>query len=145
MSFLLQNVEKVDLEVLMNKKKCNIDGCENSVWSKGFCAYHVPKKKMNTKRTEVNSEKISKMRKFFLEVWKTRPHVSEVTGKSLGNQPLTIYFHHILPKEKYPEAMYDEENIVLLSGDEHGNVESDMYRYEYINSLRNYLKTKYNL
>jgi hypothetical protein len=129
----------------MNKKQCNIDGCENPVWSKGVCAYHLPKKKMNTKRNEVNSEKISKMRKFFLEIWKTRPHVSEITGISLGSQPLTIYFHHILPKEKYPEAMYDEENIVLLSGDEHGNVESDMYRYEYINSLRNYLKTKYDL
>lgn len=127
------------------RKTCNIENCSNPVWGGGLCSRHITKKKLQTRKTQVNSEKISKMRSFFLEIWKNRPHVSEVSGEKLGKQPLTIYFHHILSKEKYPEAMYDEENIVLLSGDEHGNVESDMYRYEYVNNLRNYLKTKYNL
>ena len=61
------------------------------------------------------------------------------------NRTLSIFFHHILPKEKYPEAALDEENIILLTLNEHGNVENNIYKYEEINKRRTYLKTKYNL
>jgi hypothetical protein len=71
------------------------------------------------------------------------PHYSEVSGKFLGKEPMSTYFHHILPKEKYPEACFDEENIILLTLEEHSNVESNMYRYEEVNKRRNYLFTKY--
>jgi hypothetical protein len=81
----------------------------------------------------------------FLSIWKKRPHKSEVSGKYLGQEALSTYFHHILPKEKYPEACLDEENIVLLSLLEHSNVENDMYRYEEVNKRREQLKIKYNL
>lgn len=83
------------------------------------------------------------MREFFLLYWKKMPHYSEVSGKFLGKEPLSVFFHHILPKEKYPEACLDEENIILLTLEEHSNVESDMYRYEEVNKRRNYLLTKY--
>jgi len=63
----------------------------------------------------------------------------------LGKEPLTIYFHHILPKEKYPQAMYDEENIILLTLEEHDNVERDMYKYEEVNRRRELLKKKYDI
>jgi hypothetical protein len=39
----------------------------------------------------------------------------------------------------------DKENIILLTVDEHANVESDIYRYEKINKIREKLKTKYNI
>ncbi len=55
------------------------------------------------------------------------------------------YFHHILAKEKYPEACLDEENIILLTLDEHSNVESDIYRYEEVNKRREQLKQKYEI
>jgi hypothetical protein len=58
---------------------------------------------------------------------------------------MSTYFHHILPKEKYPEACLDEENIILLTLEEHSNVENDMYRYEEVNKRREQLKIKYNL
>jgi len=61
----------------------------------------------------------------------------------LGKEPLTVFFHHILPKEKYPQAMFDEENIVLLTLDEHTNVENDMYKYEIVNKMREKLLKKY--
>jgi hypothetical protein len=86
-----------------------------------------------------------KMFEFFIDIWKKRPHKSEVSGDYLGNEPLSIYFHHILPKNKYPEACFDEENIVILSLLEHEQVESDMYRYEEINNRRKKLLIKYNL
>ena len=83
------------------------------------------------------------MREFFLHVWKKRAHYSEINGQYLGKEPMSTYFHHILPKEKYPEACLDEENIILLTLEEHSNVENDMYRYEEVNKRRNYLLTKY--
>jgi len=89
--------------------------------------------------------KSSEMKDFFLQIWRKRPHYSEVSGKWLGSEPLTIFFHHILPKEKYPDASLDEENIVLLTLEEHEQVEMDIYRFEEINLKRNYLKIKYKL
>jgi len=83
------------------------------------------------------------MNAFFLQVWSKRKHYSEVSGDYLGKEPLTIYFHHILPKEKFPQAKYDEDNIILLTFDEHNNVENDMYKYEEVNNRRKHLKIKY--
>jgi hypothetical protein len=57
---------------------------------------------------------------------------------------MSTYFHHILPKEKYPEACLDEENIILLTLEEHSNVEADMYRYEEVNKRRELLKQTYD-
>jgi hypothetical protein len=82
-------------------------------------------------------------REFFLSIWKKKAHKSEVSGLYLGSEPMSTYFHHILPKEKYPEACLDEENIILLTLEEHSNVENDMYKYEEVNKRRNHLKLKY--
>ena len=81
----------------------------------------------------------------FINICKKRRHYSEVSGDYLGKEPMSTYFHHILAKEKYPEACLDEENIILLTLEEHSNVENDMYRYEEINNRRISLKEKYNI
>lgn len=96
-------------------------------------------------RKPVDQEAINKMREFFLSIWKTRTHHSEVSGIYLGSEPLSTYFHHIMPKKSYPNLMYEEANIILLTLDEHTNVENDMYRYEIINDKRDYLIFKFNL
>ena len=63
------------------------------------------------------------------------------TCKTCGKKCDKEYcFHHILPKSKYPEASLDEENIILLTWEEHDQVEMDMYRYEDINNRREQLK-----
>lgn len=90
-------------------------------------------------------ENKQQMHEFFQLLWKKLPHYSMVSGAPLGREPLTIFFHHILPKEKYPQACLDEENIILLTLEEHEQVEMDIYRFEEVNKRRNYLKTKYNL
>jgi hypothetical protein len=97
----------------------------------------------SNKTPQSNNDGYKLQRDMFLSIWKKRPHKSEVSGKYLGQEALSTYFHHILPKEKYPEACLDEENIVLLSLLEHSNVENDMYRYEEVNNRRNLLKLKY--
>lgn len=143
-------------------KTCKIIECNNNIWSNGFCKNHISKKPLSTGKglttrkvsikgnykamellvKEINNVR-EQMRQMFLDVWKKRTHHSEVSGVYLGSEPMSTYFHHILPKEKYPEACLDEENIVLLSLEEHSNVENDMYKYEEINERRNQLKLKY--
>ena len=97
----------------------------------------------NKKVKNVQNNKHIMQREMFLGIWKKRKHNSEVSGVYLGKEPMSTYFHHILPKEKYPDACLDEENIILLTLEEHSNVENDMYRYEEVNKRRNYLLIKY--
>lgn len=79
----------------------------------------------------------------FMDIWYERKHNSEVSGRWLGKEPLTIFFHHILPKSKYPEARLDKENIILLTFEEHQRVEQDPTCYEEVNKRREQLKLKY--
>ena len=118
--------------------------CEGS-----HCFRHKPRKPMSkmssgfTKKLDKSAGKNTEMRDFFMSLWKKLPHYSQVSGKYLGAEPLTVFFHHILPKEKYPQASLDEENIILLTLEEHEQVEMDMYRYEEVNQRRKYLLHKY--
>jgi len=95
--------------------------------------------------TNFSQEWLEKRRLFFMSIWNNRKHVSEVSGTSLGHVPNSMYFHHILPKRNYPEAEFDEDNIILLTPEEHANVESDIFRYEEINKRRILLKLKYHI
>jgi hypothetical protein len=139
------------------KAQCKTCGknCEGE-----YCFQHKPRKQlmsngkpMRKVRLSILSEKLideckkelAEMQEFFLQIWKKRPHKSEVGGDSLGSEALSTYFHHILPKNKYPEAAFDEENIILLTLNEHDQVESDIYRFEEINKRREQLKKKYEI
>ena len=131
------------------KQKCKTCG-RNS--DSNYCFQHKPRKPFKPKKKllayrpkgyEALREEILKMRQFFLEIWNKRTHHSEVSGAYLGKEPMSTYFHHILAKEKYPEACLDEENIILLTLEEHSNVENDMYKYEEVNIKREQLKNKY--
>jgi hypothetical protein len=127
--------------------KCKICGknCEGE-----HCFRHKLRKRISVQNFTKNVKKkeslrnIFEMRDFFLQLWKKRVHKSEVSGAYLGKEPMSTYFHHILPKEKYPEACLDEKNIILLTLEEHSNVENDMYRYEEVNERRKQLNLKYN-
>ena len=105
------------------------------------------KRSKGLKRTRkpIDQESLNKMRDFFLSIWAKRAHYSDVSGTYLGKEPLSVFFHHVMPKKTYPNLAYEEYNIVLLTLDEHTNVESDMYRYEVINDRRDYLIMKYDL
>jgi hypothetical protein len=124
-----------------------------------YCFQHKPRKPLSsgkglTSRTirmftgvqgAKSFEKSLLLREMFLDIWKKRSHHSEVSGDYLGREPMSTYFHHILAKEKYPDACLDENNIILLTLEEHSNVENDMYRYDEINNRRISLKEKYNI
>ena len=127
------------------KSQCKTCGrnCEGE-----YCFKHKPRKPLPVGNKLVKmyqkAREVDQMRDMFIWIWKkTKKHVSEISGRKLGDEPLSVFFHHILPKEKYPEAVYDEENIILLTLEEHDNVERDMYKYEEINRRRDLLKLKY--
>lgn len=136
----------------MKKSLCSVEGCSNPVWSKGLCANHMKRKPFPTgsttlkarRDTFVNKTKVDIMRDFFMDIWKERPHYSEVSGEYLGKEPFSTYFHHILPKVKYPELAYEKSNIILLTLEEHTNVENDMYRYDVVNERRTTLLNQIN-
>lgn len=125
-------------------KNAESDYCFKHKTSKPF----KPRKKYLAYRPK-NYDAIYKdaleMRNLFLQIWAKRLHYSQVSMDYLGKEPLSVFFHHILPKEKYPEAALDEENIILLTLEEHDNVEADMYKYPEINRRRELLKTKYGI
>lgn len=134
-------------------KTCSVEGCEKNVWSKGLCLNHIKRKPITPKRGGllvakrdmfVQKTKIETMRNLFLEIWKERKHYSEVSGDYLGGEALSTFFHHILPKSKYPELQYDKSNIILLTLDEHTDVESCMYKFEEVNKRRIELLNKIN-
>lgn len=115
-----------------------------------YCFQHKQRKPLAQSRLKPTltpkkgvSDGYIQQREMFMDIWKKRPHKSEVSGAYLGKEAMSTYFHHILPKEKYPEACLDEENIILLTLEEHSNVENDMYKYEEVNNRRNQLKLKY--
>jgi hypothetical protein len=132
------------------KQKCKHCNCASE---SEYCFRHKPRKSLKTssslsrkvEKSEEDNRNISDRNDLFLQIWEKRPHKSEVSGEYLGKEPLTVFFHHILPKEKYPEACFDEENIILLTLDEHTNVESNMYKYDIVNSKRQFLLSKYQL
>jgi len=124
-------------------KECSIEGCTNRVWSKGVCRNHIPKESIRVNKIKTTRTEPNPMHVFFKQIWKERKHYSELSGTYLGAEAMSTFFHHILPKEKYPDACLDEENIILLTLDEHTNVENDIYKYEEVNKRRESLKLKY--
>jgi hypothetical protein len=108
-----------------------------------LCKNHIPKKSLKKTVSKKADGGGMEMKTFFLDVWKERTHYSEVSGKYLGSEALSTYFHHILPKSKYSDAQYDKENIILLTLEEHDQVEMDAYRYEEVNVRRQKLLEKY--
>ena len=132
----------------MNKCKTCGTNCE-----KEYCFKHKPRKAipitawMKPRRNNdimissgvPNGEGVRaniQMQEFFLSIWKERAHKSEISDESLGDEALSIFFHHILPKKKYDIVKFDPENIILLTLSEHESVELNMYKYTKINYLR---------
>ena len=105
----------------------------------------VKTKNKSQQTIDVEKAEMEAMWEVFKSVWRKRGPYSEVSKQYLGQECRTVYMHHILPKSKYKTLMYEEINIIILSLEEHANVEMDVYRYEEINRRREELKKKYDL
>lgn len=111
-------------------KTCKHEGCNNPVFSHGYCRNHQwcrqdkNKPSISTsiherKNTYIKPKKgVSGELQLFKDIWAKRKHVSEISGL-----PIRVFdpssFHHILTKGAYPEARLDEDNIVIVTRGEH--------------------------
>lgn len=139
----------------MIKKKKICISCKNEcyIWSKNRCKTCFNKdfppksiKKISDKgkiAKEKKKENTKKLHEWFYEIWKNEPHFSELSGLPLGSVFSTCYYHHILPKSRYKGAEFDRENIIILTFEEHQEVESNPTKFEKINIIREKLKEKY--
>jgi len=78
----------------------------------------------------------------FLEIWESRPHISEVSGKPLlwqGHPQWHWQFAHVLSKGAYPAFKYRSENIMLMLPEEHEKQE----RFDKFIEKRDELKRQY--
>jgi hypothetical protein len=80
---------------------------------------------------------------FYEDIWDEREHICFETGKSLSTEALSLYFHHILSKAKYPQYALQKWNIVLLHPDAHSQVEHFIDKCPRVKALTEHLKIVY--
>ena len=139
---------------MIKSKPCTVDGCSNPRFAKGFCTRHQG---LRTDKKPKGLKKISEkgiikkgLKKalfqndaaFYLEIWESRAHVCYETGKLLGRMNLCM-FHHVLPKQSYPEFRHCAWNIVLLHPDVHNQVETCLDKCPKVHKLTQELQAKY--
>lgn len=92
--------------------------------------YYIPK--VSAKRKlQIADDKIlfEQDKEFYREVWNASPHICQCGCKRyLGKEPLTTFFHHLLPKSVYPQFRHTFENIMILHPEDHSQVESNVDR-----------------
>jgi len=90
--------------------------------------YFIPKvSKKRAAQIDLDKQIFEQDKVFYKEVWDASPHVCQCgCGRKLGKEPLTTFFHHLLPKAKYPQFRHTFENIMVLCPDCHTQAESDL-------------------
>ena len=81
----------------------------------------APKTKKGLKK---KPRKATGEKEVFLEIWSERPHISEISGEPLGEEPNVWFFMHILSKKAYPRFRLYKKNIILGTADEHYSYDS---------------------
>lgn len=114
------------------------------------CAYKLnpPKSinKISTKQTfkiKLKSDLLEKDKEFYYRLWSYRMHCCENCGKSLGDEPNMMFFHHILEKRNYPYYRYEPANISILCPECHSLYETNPDKVPYLVKVREMLKVYY--
>ena len=123
-------MKNLNLMIKVKEKLCAC-GCGKigRIWSKGMlkeCSMRLnPPKKIQYKSAKQKIKDVEKKEytnkqfKMFFDIWNKRKHYCESCGKWLGNEPLSIFFDHLLEKSIYEELALIEENIFLCCGECH--------------------------
>ena len=98
---------------------------------------------MTSKKLSVKQQNVQKQWLFFYFLLQNRGRESEVSNTKLYGEINSTWFHHILPKSKYPLLRYCPENIIILTGDEHHAVENGTY-YEEVEKRKIDLLERYD-
>jgi len=73
-------------------------------------------------------------RALFEAIWATRPHVSFLDGKPLGDDAYAWFFAHVLRKAKghYPKFKLYDKNIILLTRSQHEKFDNNVRNPEFL-------------
>jgi hypothetical protein len=80
---------------------------------------------------------------FYKNIWSIRQHYCFETGVYLGEELNLCFFHHVLPKENYPQYRHCAWNIVLLAQGVHNQVETNIEFCPKVNKLTKQLILKH--
>lgn len=111
--------------------------------SKGKCSLRV--KPLSEEAKNARKDQQEKDREFYSSLRDQRGNKSEISGKWLQAELLSVNYHHIISKSSWPEGRYIAQNVIILEWEEHSAVEADIYKYPEINRRRKILQEKYNL
>jgi len=90
-------------------------------------AYQIPRfSKKKQKQMQEQKDLIKLDHEFYEEHWRACLHRCEQCDLNLGKEPLTIFFHHALPKRNYPQFRHTHENLIVLCGNCHSQAEVDI-------------------
>jgi 5-methylcytosine-specific restriction endonuclease McrA len=79
--------------------------------------------------------------KFYQDIWNnTDERYCYECGKGLP-EPLSCNFHHILPKQSYPQFRHDSRNIAILCCPCHNQVETNIDKCPRTKELTQQVKT----
>ncbi len=103
-------------------KTCNVDGCNNPVWSKGMCKMHIPKtpiRKVSLKKADKileRKENTIRLHTAMYEWWNSfgSNKKCESCGCLLPKEFSTVNVHHLLPKQKYKNVEFKSKYWSLL-------------------------------
>lgn len=109
--------------MIKKKKVCKNCNVEQFIWKAGLCkscsSILNPPKKISYKSAKQKIKDVEKKKytikqfNLFYDIWAKRRHYCESCGLWLGNEPLSIFFDHLLEKSKYEQFALMEENIFL--------------------------------
>jgi len=110
-------------------KTCSKDDCDYPSFSKGYCRNHqylrvdksVPTLRKSAVRPVMKPQAYPKPTGeavLFNTIWNTRPHKSQLSGKPI-HEARPGNFAHIVAKGKRPDLRLFENNIILLTIEEH--------------------------
>ena len=123
-------MKNLNLMIKVKEKLCSC-GCGKigRIWSKGMlkeCSMRLnPPKKIQYKSAKQKIKDVEKKEytnkqfKMFFDIWNKRKHYCESCGRWLGNEPLSIFFDHLLEKSIHKNLALIEENIYLCCGECH--------------------------
>jgi hypothetical protein len=147
-------------------KICN-DGAEVRLVSraKSLCLHHYKQDQYAKAREKQNLKRLNKGYaginavsdkqkdlnkaddKFYREIWRERPHVSELSGEELGDKMERFFMSHVLCKKLYPHFRHLKKNIVLMTKHEHVIYEFSVPvgpKWEKVKKLKEELLQEYN-
>lgn len=96
-----------------------------------------------SKQQKAKKENNEKQWLFFYTLLQASDKCSQISGKPLYGELNSTWFHHIYPKSKYPELRYCPENIILVTPDEHSQIESAVV-FEEVEKRKRYIAEHYD-